>query len=71
MEKSGQIQLSKHDKVMISQRKSIEVVNIFWFGHTSLLLLNKKDVKQTFPLTKVIQEVLADLKMNKNIAIVS
>ena len=65
MEKSGQIQLSKHDKVMISQRKSTEVVNIFWFGHTSLLLLNKKDVKQTFPLTKVIQEVLADLKMGQ------
>ena len=51
MEKSGQILLSKHDKDMISQRKSTEVVNIFWFGHTSLLLLNRKDVKRTFPLS--------------------
>ena len=27
---------------MISHRKSKEVINIAWFGHTSLLLFNKK-----------------------------
>ena len=30
---------------MISRRKSKEVINIAWFGHTNLLLFNqKKDV---------------------------
>ena len=36
---------------MISHRKSKEVINIAWFGHTSLLLFKKKGHKtDIFPV---------------------
>ena len=46
---SGQNLLQRHPEVIISHRKSKEVINIAWFGHTSLpLFKRKKDIKQTF-----------------------
>jgi len=41
LERSGQIQFFWGAQVIISQQKSTEVVNIFWFGHSTLLLFFK------------------------------
>ena len=48
LERSSQIQLFQNEKVIISHHKSTEVVKIVWLSHTSLLLLKKIPVKQTF-----------------------
>ena len=42
LERKGQHLLLRHPQVMISHRKSKEVIKIAWFGHTSLLLFKKK-----------------------------
>ena len=46
LERSGQILLFQHAQVIISQCKSTEVVNIFWFGHT---LKKKVTLNSHFP----------------------
>ena len=49
--REGQSQLLRHEEVMISHRKSKEVINIAWFGHTSLpLFLKKGQETDVFPV---------------------
>ena len=48
LEREGQKQLLRHAQVMISHRKSKEVLNIAWFGHTNLLLFKKRTFNRHF-----------------------
>ena len=45
LEMEGQDQLLRHAQVMISHRKSKKVINVAWFGHTSLPPVKKKRTK--------------------------
>ena len=55
LERSGQIQFFWDAQVIISQHKSTELINIYWFGHSSLLLLS--NIRHKIAIFLVLQKL--------------
>ena len=57
---------------MISHRKSKEVINIAWFGHTSLLLFKKKGHKtDIFPVLQKLTHICTLLELRNDYMLLS
>ena len=71
LEKSDYFLLFQHEQVIISQHKSTELINIYWFGHSSLLLFsNIRHKTAIFPVLQKLTHICCIITSKKRICCV-